>query len=295
MSLFSRITKPMYITLGNHDQWKKESGEVNILKFLSMVNKNITVFKDTTELKIGNDNVLFVPFLYNRNKVNEMKNVMKKNKYDYIVGHFDFNEYGGKESQITVGSNTFKNNTKLVISGHFHIQKDETKNGVRIKHIGTPYHLNRGDRFTTPGAWIFDSSKKTWELFENDKSVRFVDIDLLDLMKGKSFDVHKNVVNLFVKTSTFNKLGDNSIAKNNVLNGVVDSLRKYEPFELNVKPYNDEIESSTELLNDDIDLDFKSLTDFNTMTDKYFEIRFKKTGYKKKLLEDCKEMIKELL
>lgn len=297
VSLFKRIEKPMYVTLGNHDQWKKESGEVNILKLLNLVNPNIEIFQDTTDRMIGNDRVLFVPFIYNASKMTEMKQVMKKNKYKYIAGHFDFNEYGGKSSPITVSSENFKANTKMVISGHFHIQKDENVNGVRVKHIGTPYHLDRGDRYTNSGAWIYDTEQNTWDLIKNETSVKFIDIDLKDLLKGKSFDICGNVINIFVKTSIFNKLGSNSNERNNVLNGIVDSLKKHEPFELNVKPYNDNIEGidGNEYDVEKGTFNFKELTDFKKMVDKYYEIRFKKTDYDDKLLFETQEIIKGLL
>ena len=294
VNVLKHVKKDMYITLGNHDQWKKESGEVNILNILNLVNSKIKIIQDTEEVMFGTDKALLVPYLYNTAKVNEMKTVMRKNKYKFVAGHFDFNEHGGTVNSTTVGFNTFKNNTNMVISGHFHKQIDKTQNGVRVKHVGVPFQLDRSNIGEKSCAWIYDTTENTWERINNNVSIKFIDIDLVNLMKGKSFDVNGNIVSLIVKNSIFNKLGNNSTERNTVLTGIIDNLKQYGPLEINIKPINDNIEQSFDSENAS-ELNVLELTDMNYMVDKFFDIRFSNTDFDKKLIEDSKKMIKELL
>ena len=130
----------VYMIVGNHDAFYKNSLEINGLK----------IFKRYENIHIIEDNEII-------ENIGMVSWEQTPPKYtDFLFGHFEIN--GFNTSKNTVYENAKQNiidfaDYKYVYSGHFHIPS--TKNN--ITYLGTPYALTFNDANYTHGYFIFDN------------------------------------------------------------------------------------------------------------------------------------------
>lgn len=240
---FKRLDVETHIILGNHDMYHLENSKVNLVKYLENVNSNIKFVEEITTIKEDGKKLMLVPYLYNKDKVNEFKSKLKKEvKTDFVIGHFEIDKaFPGSKMRL----NDFEKYTKRVISGHYHIHSSFKHKTLKFDYIGTPYELDRGDRETYKGFHILDTSDGSFETVENEVSIRFKDIYLEDIIDGKitKDDVKGNIVNVIIKRSVYDTLGVNSIYKNISVSNHIDTINNMNPFKVKRKSVNDIVKS----------------------------------------------------
>ena len=180
---------PLHIMVGNHDLWNKGSNEVNSVRLYGYLNKNITVYEETTKLTIGGKDLILMPWVEKRlDMINEIKN----NPGDYLFCHSDLNG-----CRMHLNSVAHRNADKIdveqfsryndVFSGHIHIVQ-KNKN---FRFIGSLWQMDRNDTGDQKGITILDL--ETGEVsfnpntysptFRKFKVITEEDIDKLDELK----------------------------------------------------------------------------------------------------------------
>lgn len=155
----------VYMVVGNHDLYFKNSVEINSLNQFKDID-NLTIIEKTTEIDFKGKSGLLCPWHFNINDY-------KDKHYDYLFGHFEMN--GAALCGATFEGGDYKMSklttiSPLVFSGHFHIRKHyDFKNG-KVITIGSPYQLDWGDADNDRGFYILDTQLAEYEFIENTKS-----------------------------------------------------------------------------------------------------------------------------
>lgn len=269
---FKNLKVETHIILGNHDMYYLENSNINLVKYLENVNPNIKFIEELTVLKEDGKKFMFVPFMYNTDKVKEFKDTLKKEvKTDYVIGHFEIDKtFPGCKMRL----NDFEKHTKRVISGHYHINSTFKHKTLKFDYIGTPYELDRGDINTFKGFHILDTHTGVMDSIENNVSIKFKDIFLEDIIDKKitEDDIKGNIVNIVVKKSVYNDLGENSIYRNIALNNHIKTISDMNPFKIKRKSMNDVSRKEVLSDNSESESETQSFYDIEDLFDIWLEI-----------------------
>lgn len=194
---------PVYILVGNHDQWFKSSHNisVNSVHNLSWLNNVQIIDKGTVidwkHLKIG-----MIPYMDKKiDLIKEMKNI----DCDYLMVHSDL-----QGCRMHLNSVANKNDDKIeveafekykhVFSGHIHLRTNNSQKNFSF--IGAPYHMDRNDLEDIKGMTILMEDGSV-EFVENTVSPIFQKVKIkneLDIALLENVDT-KNYVDLEINNS----------------------------------------------------------------------------------------------
>jgi DNA repair exonuclease SbcCD nuclease subunit len=200
----------LYMIVGNHDAYFKDSIDVNSVAPLGDVN-GVTVIDKLTEVHFVKQNKysLFCPW-------NSLPNDIKfdKNSYDSLFGHFEFEGAQLFGSHLSKGNYSGKQLTDLaplVFSGHFHIRKIyEYKSGNLIT-LGCPFELDWGDYDNKKGMYLLDLGTMDYDFIENKFSPK-----------------HKKIFWSNIDKKGFNISENEKLIKGNYIKLIVDKEYKFE-------------------------------------------------------------------
>lgn len=180
---------PTHIMVGNHDLWNKGSNEVNSVRLFGYMNKNISVYENTTTIDVAGQKLVLMPWVEKRL---DMIKELNSNPGDYLFCHSDLNG-----CRMHLNSVAHRNADKIdvenfggykdVFSGHIHI----TQQNKNFRFIGSLYQMDRNDTGDQKGITILDLNTGEVGFHKNDYSPVFrkfrviteEDIDKLDEVK----------------------------------------------------------------------------------------------------------------
>jgi DNA repair exonuclease SbcCD nuclease subunit len=214
----------LYVLLGNHDIYYRESLEVNsvreILHSYQQLNPDILTIIDTpVDINIGGTDFLICPWVCKENEAEVFKAV-SKSKSKYCVGHFEFNGFEMQKGQVitTRHSHTDYKKFKLVISGHYH-HKSKKDN---VLYAGTPYQITWMDYNDDKGFWIFSDGDMS---FIKNRHTIYNKVDYSDGFLPEKNEVYKKYVHVTLRERIEPKY----------LNHFIDSIQLMEPLDMKVK------------------------------------------------------------
>ena len=174
----------IYMILGNHDLFNKNSTDVNSINIFRD-NANIKVIDSPTEILVGKKLSLLVPWLADLTSY-------KKDQFDFMFGHFEISskflianyaqEHSKKaqaskdvanelDNDSSLGSSGSTNNspeqyigsfvelvskTGTIFAGHIHQHKEMVVRGRKFIFVGSPYEQNLGDIGCKCGYYVID-------------------------------------------------------------------------------------------------------------------------------------------
>tara|TARA_R100001510_G_C7632384_1_gene191049 strand:- start:312 stop:1352 length:1041 start_codon:yes stop_codon:yes gene_type:complete len=144
----------IHTIVGNHTAYYKNTNEVNAVDLLLREYDNVTVYSETTEIKLGKLNVLLIPWINKENEESSLKHI-KDSSCKVAMGHLELNGFRAHRGCIMDhghASEIYLNYTK-VFSGHYHTRSD---NG-RIYYLGNPYEMFWNDCNDKRGFTLFDT------------------------------------------------------------------------------------------------------------------------------------------
>ena len=251
---------------GNHDCYYKDKSEVHSLSILKGY-KNITIY-DNLELIHLDDNktAAFCPWGI---EAHDIKNC------DVIFGHFEIESFkmnsyklcetGHKASQLLEKSS-------LVFSGHFHYREEREYKEGNIIYVGCPFELDFGDRDTTKGYYVLDTSNLTYQFIENNVSPKHKKYTVTDLIKF--YEEKKELDSALDKK--FVKIVLDKYINQDDLNALTTKLASYKPLSLIIDPavnfsfFSENIEKDQDLSGIDISkaiIEFVNMMDINNKED----------------------------
>ena len=153
--VFEPLSKyDVHLITGNHDCYYKNTNNVNSPNLLLKSYPNVKTYSSPTEIKVGDLNVLLLPWICMENEEQSFK-IIKKTKCKVAMGHLElqgFRVHSGIVMDHGLDSNIFSNFTK-VFSGQYHTRSD---NGT-VFYLGNPYEMFWNDVNDPRGFTIFDT------------------------------------------------------------------------------------------------------------------------------------------
>jgi len=144
----------VHMIVGNHDSYYKNTNNTNSPQLLLKDYPNIRTYSSPTEIKVGNLDILLLPWICMENEEKSLK-MIKKTKAKVAMGHLEFQGFRVNRQIIMehgLEANLFENFSK-VFSGHYHTRSD---NGT-VFYLGNPYEIYWTDVNDTRGFTIFDT------------------------------------------------------------------------------------------------------------------------------------------
>jgi DNA repair exonuclease SbcCD nuclease subunit len=191
--LSSIFTDGVYVIVGNHDIFGKNTNEVNSLKSIKWV-PGINIFEDPVTLKLMDKNFFLMPWRKDHNAETETLEYVEP--HDVLCCHADirglkFNKYVNVESGADVTK--FKKFTK-VYSGHIHYsQKYEN-----ITMLGSPYELTRSDMDNPKSITVLNLEDMIEMVHINTFSPRFKKFYFGDILESTPDELEPKFRNNFV-------------------------------------------------------------------------------------------------
>lgn len=223
----------VHMIVGNHDSYYKNTNNTNSPQLLLKDYPNIGTYSSPTEIKVGNLDVLLLPWICMENEEQSLK-MIKKTKAKVAMGHLEFQGFRVNRQIVMehgLEANLFSN-FKKVFSGHYHTRSD---NGT-VFYTGNPYEIYWTDVNDTRGFTIFDTEtlehtyiNNPYRMFYN---IYYEDTDY------QTFDtrVYENkIVKVVVRkksdTKKFEKFIDKLYASNIAELKIVENFDIQEPVE----------------------------------------------------------------
>lgn len=151
IELLSNNFEQIFIILGNHDAYYKNTNDINSVDFLEKItsNKNVHIIsKSPLYLNICNKSFGLYPWASEILLLDENNNI---ETCDYAFGHFEANGFvqpGGVSSGNKTNLNDLYKFGNYIFSGHYHVNKlyksISNKNNT-LQMIGSPLQLNWSD------------------------------------------------------------------------------------------------------------------------------------------------------
>ena len=144
----------IHTIVGNHTAYYKNTNDVNAVDLLLREYKNVKIYAEPKEIKLGDLGVLLIPWINQENEKDTIK-ALKKSKCPVVMGHLELN--GFVVTQQVIMDHGFEmeyfKKFEKVFSGHFH-----TRSSVGdIHYLGNPYEMFWNDFESPRGFHIFDT------------------------------------------------------------------------------------------------------------------------------------------
>lgn len=196
MKLFKRLAPMLdvYILIGNHDCYMKNSVSINSPMMLSEIS-GVHIIDDITEFDLAFDRkCVFIPWV---NDKEEMAEILKTHKGDYLFVHEDFSGMKNTSKTKVPGGLPYAlvNNYTHVYSGHIHFR--QKINNVTM--VGNPMQTSFSDVDNDKGVYLLDFEDMTEKFFVNDYSPKHIRLDYADVKTLDKKEVQSLVENNFVQ------------------------------------------------------------------------------------------------
>jgi len=220
----------VHMIIGNHDCYYKNTNQTNSPELLLKDYSNIKTYSDPETVKIGNIDILFIPWICSENE-EKTRSLIKSTKAKIAAGHLElngFSPYKGHLMSDGMDANVFSK-FERVFSGHYHTRSNDGK----IFYLGNTYEMFWNDVNDTRGFHIFDT--ETLELTPiNNPYKLFYNIYYEDT-NYRLFDTREyenKIVKVIVRKKTKPKDFEKFIDK--LYNAGVQDLKIIENFEIQV-------------------------------------------------------------
>ena len=227
----------VHMIVGNHTAYYKNTNQVNAVDLLLREYDNVTIYSEATEIKLGDLNVIMIPWI---NSDNEKKtlSMIEKSKSPVCMGHLElkgFRIHRGYVMEIGTDVNVFDKFDK-VYSGHYHTRSDNGK----VYYLGNPYEMFWNDYNDTRGFHIFDTETLEHTPIDNPYTMfKSIDYDDTPYQTFDSRDFEDKIVKVIVRKKSsmkdfekfIDKLYSSNIAELKVVENFQIKNEEFEAFE----------------------------------------------------------------
>ncbi len=244
------FTDGIWVLIGNHDIFGKNTNDVNSLKSIKWI-PGFNICEEPISLELGGKSFFMMP--WRKDSQAEEETLDSILPHDYLCCHADirglkFNRFVNIEHGSSIEK--FKK-FGTVYSGHIHF----SQTSGNIKMLGSPYELTRSDMDNPKGITLLDLENGNETFFKNDFSPKFKRYNFDEILEKSIDDVNELFNNNFVDVMIDPRMALK--APLNILTDSIINVRKitFHPFDPNQATLLSEKISSTENQNFDV-LDF---------------------------------------
>lgn len=210
-NILNDIGCSVYTVVGNHTAYYKNTNKINTVSLLLKEYNNIKIISDPEECKIGNLDILFIPWINSENEKITMDSI-KSTNCQVAMGHLELNGFLSHRGHVCEQGmdNSIFSKFKYVFSGHYHTRS----NNGKIFYLGNPYEMYWNDYDDLRGFHIFDT--ETFELISINNPYKMFSVIEYDedTINDSVFDeVENKIIKLIVKNKTNHKKFDYFVDK----------------------------------------------------------------------------------
>ena len=158
----------VHTVVGNHTAYYKDTNEINTIDLLLKQYDNITTYAEVEEIKLGDLNVLLVPWINSENEETTFDTI-RNSQSKVAMGHLELNGFRAHRGHVMedgIDIDAFEKFDK-VYSGHYHTRSDNGK----IYYLGNPYEMFWNDVNDPRGFHVFDTETKEHTPVDNPYSI----------------------------------------------------------------------------------------------------------------------------
>ena len=227
----------VHTVVGNHTAYYKNTNDINAVDLLLREYCNIRIYSEPTEIRLGNLDVLLLPWINPENESNTYS-LIKTTTCLCAMGHLELAGFR-VNSQIIMEhgleSKLFEKFSR-VYSGHYHTRS----NDGRVFYLGNPYEIYWSDWNDTRGFTIFDTETLDHHHIDNPYNM-FEIINYDEDTTKLDLDYENNIVKVVIKNKKdqlkYEKFLDKLYSQNPA------EVKIVENFEVNIKDFEEDIES----------------------------------------------------
>lgn len=240
----------MYVPVGNHDTYYKNSNDVNSPELLLGEYSNVHPWSSPTTVNVDGTEIALLPWVCSGN-YQESLDFIKNTDAQILFGHLElagFEMHRGTFNDHGMEVKLFEK-FDIVCSGHYH-HKSSRGN---IHYLGTPYEMTWSDFQDPRGFHIFDTDTRELEFIQNPyRMFNKIHYDDTEKTMEEVLDIDLNLYqNTFVKVVVHNKTNpywfDMFVTKLEK-NGVVDIQIVEDHLNLNLEDDSDIIDEAEDTL-----------------------------------------------
>lgn len=279
-------TRQMFLLVGNHDMYHKESCDINSVKPLSAIPR-ISIVQNPTSMVLGGRKIDWLP--YSENPIGDLNNFKKNGVGDILLGHMavsgaQTNTFYGVRSDVIVEHDkemihvdaSLFEPWDMTLLGHYHGAQPLT---AKAEYVGSPLQLTYGEAFQEKRLIILDLETLEKEYIVNDFSPKHLIVS--------EQDVENEAYNL---TNQFVRITSDDMGKKDLIDLQRKIAREYKPLTVDVKQNDKKIEEEDSSV---IEEARSILMDTKQMLEKYIKDKGVPDGLDEKLLlaagEECLE------
>ena len=158
----------VHTVVGNHTAYYKDTNEINTIDLLLKQYDNITTYAEVEEIKLGDLNVLLVPWINSENEETTFDTI-RNSQSKVAMGHLELNGFRAHRGHVMedgIDIDAFEKFDK-VYSGHYHTRSDNGK----IYYLGNPYEMFWNDVNDPRGFHVFDTETTEHTPVDNPYSI----------------------------------------------------------------------------------------------------------------------------
>tara|TARA_B100001057_G_scaffold473914_1_gene538902 strand:- start:1135 stop:2175 length:1041 start_codon:yes stop_codon:yes gene_type:complete len=158
----------VHTVVGNHTAYYKDTNEINTIDLLLKQYDNITTYAEVEEIKLGDLNVLLVPWINSENEETTFDTI-RNSQSKVAMGHLELNGFRAHRGHVMedgMDIDAFEKFDK-VYSGHYHTRSDNGK----IYYLGNPYEMFWNDVNDPRGFHVFDTETTEHTPVDNPYSI----------------------------------------------------------------------------------------------------------------------------
>lgn len=159
----------MYVTVGNHDVYYKNTNEINSPFELLRYYPNIELFTEPATVQLDNLPIALAPWIPLGKEEEYIRKILEQ-KADILAGHLEikgFEMHAGQVNKEHGFDASVFGNFDMVLSGHFH---HKSSNG-NIHYLGAPYQMTWHDYGDERGFHVLDTETRNLEFIRNPKEM----------------------------------------------------------------------------------------------------------------------------
>jgi len=190
----------VHTIVGNHTAYYKNTNQINAVDLLLREYSNVKIYSDPTEIKLGNLNVLLLPWINDENESKTFE-FIKRTNCSCVMGHLEFAGFRVNKQIVMEHGLEGKSFEKFkrVYSGHYHTRSTDG----RIYYLGNPYEIYWTDVNDCRGFTILDT--ETLDHYHVDNPYNIFEIINYEDNEIKEFDFSKyenKIVKVIVKNKS---------------------------------------------------------------------------------------------
>lgn len=190
----------VFMLVGNHDTYFKNTNEVNSVSLLVADYDKINIIHEPQTIEYQGVKVCMIPWICAEN---EQKSLAELQNTDakICMGHFEiagFAMYRGAPSYEGLNRELFVPKFDITFSGHYHHKSAGHHNQKYIHYLGNPYELTWQDYDDARGFHLFDMDTLKLEFVRNPYTIfkkyfyNDKELTMHDVMYGIDYDAFKN-------------------------------------------------------------------------------------------------------